>query len=279
MELSKKMKIKINADDAIIFDYIYNFYQSGNAIKKNINGELYIWVSYQKILDDNPILRVNNKRAIANHVDKLIALGLLTKLVSKEDGNKTFFKIEYKETSKSKCEEEVCNNNYKGYVKNNTKGMQEKLQRVCNNKCNNSKLNIDSYNSKENIKESKLKFDSFLKQLLERFTKKSILTYKSKINKTKEVRELYRGLKINDIRKIIEEYPLYVKRNKKYAVRLNKYILAYSEGNLEDIEYTKEKDDKSQNNTIQSNGANTDYYYDDFGRIRFNKIGLEDIRK
>lgn len=88
-------KIDNNLDviDMSIVDYMQTICASNNQkLKKIVLGNSsFTWVAYQKILDDMPYLRINNKEAIARRLTKLIKSGLLVKHCSKKDGNKTFF--------------------------------------------------------------------------------------------------------------------------------------------------------------------------------------------
>jgi len=92
-QLSQKVNIKIDLIDASIFEYIYKFAISNNAKKQIINNKLYIWCSYQKIIDDNPLLCIKSKRVIARRLEKLVKIGLLEKITDKKEGNKTFFNV------------------------------------------------------------------------------------------------------------------------------------------------------------------------------------------
>jgi len=79
--------------DATIFEYIYKFAVSNQALKQIIDNKLYFWVSYQKIIDDNPLINISSKEVIARRIKKLINYGLLSKYIDKKQGNKTYFNI------------------------------------------------------------------------------------------------------------------------------------------------------------------------------------------
>ena len=93
IEIAEAKGIKVDLVDSAIFDWIKTFAHSNKAIKKLINNKLYIWCSYSKIIEDNPLLGISSKDVIARRLNKLVKLGILEKMVSKEDGNKTFFHI------------------------------------------------------------------------------------------------------------------------------------------------------------------------------------------
>ena len=93
VEIGKREGIKVDAIDGILFDWIRTFMLSDNALKKLIDNELYIWVSYRKIREDNPLCNINTNDVIGRRLNKLEKLGLIKKFVSKEDGNKTFIAL------------------------------------------------------------------------------------------------------------------------------------------------------------------------------------------
>ena len=92
-EISKQRNVKIDLIDATIFEYVYKFAISNNAIKQLIDNKLFIWCSYQKIIDDNPLLNISSKKAIELRLNKLVEIGLLSKFTDKKQGNKTFFNV------------------------------------------------------------------------------------------------------------------------------------------------------------------------------------------
>jgi len=88
---------------------------------------------------------------------------------------------------------------------------------------------------------SKTTFDKFIKELEKSFIENKIATFKSKINKTKSTKEAFSKVYYSyiDIEYLIDKFVSYVIRNKNLAVRLDKFLIAYHEGNLKDIEYAK----------------------------------------
>jgi uncharacterized phage protein (TIGR02220 family) len=85
--------IKINMKEAVIFDFIFDFIGSDNAEKLFIGGEVYHWIAYQHIIDSLPLLDISNKNIIARHMKILVEQQMLDKIICKEKGNKTYFKI------------------------------------------------------------------------------------------------------------------------------------------------------------------------------------------
>jgi len=92
-QLSNAKSIKVDLIDATIFEFVYKFAISNNAIKQLIDNKLHIWCSYQKIIDDNPLLNIKSKKAIEIRLNKLCKLDLLHKFTDKKKGNKTYFNV------------------------------------------------------------------------------------------------------------------------------------------------------------------------------------------
>lgn len=72
--LQQQILVDLGLDclDAVILSYLYKFYSSGEMITSTgKDGCEYFWMSYQKVLDDLPILRMG-KRAIALRFKKYI---------------------------------------------------------------------------------------------------------------------------------------------------------------------------------------------------------------
>lgn len=86
-------KLNVNLTDMAIFNFMYDFINSDSAMKIQIDGVNYHWIAYKYIIDSMPLLEIKNKDVIARHINKLIEAKLLDKIVSKEMGNKTFYKI------------------------------------------------------------------------------------------------------------------------------------------------------------------------------------------
>tara|TARA_R110001632_G_scaffold2415_3_gene10812 strand:+ start:394 stop:1143 length:750 start_codon:yes stop_codon:yes gene_type:complete len=93
IKISKIKNIKVDVVDGVLFDWIQNFTKSGKALKKLVDNKLYIWVSYKAIREDNPMCNINTNDAIGRRLNKLVELNILDKVLSKKDGNKTFFNI------------------------------------------------------------------------------------------------------------------------------------------------------------------------------------------
>ena len=104
-------------------------------------------------------------------------------------------------------------------------------------------------NTKEtntNIKKSKTKksfYEIFIEGMKESFRQNKLLTYKDKINNCKdELKEF------EDHEELIMMYTQYVKKNKTMSARLNKFLVALKENNLDNIQYSvKQQSNKKRN--------------------------------
>ena len=63
--------------DAAILDYLYFICNSKNEKieKQRING--YTWVDYNKILTDNPLLRIKSKGALSRRIKKISIISII----------------------------------------------------------------------------------------------------------------------------------------------------------------------------------------------------------
>ncbi len=91
---------------------------------------------------------------------------------------------------------------------------------------------------KINKKKKKSRFEVLRKLILRALKRKKLLSYKAKVNiivAEKELKEL--GFNLDEVKLAVlaREYAEYILANKNYAVRLNKYLIAYLEGNLSDL--------------------------------------------
>ena len=102
-------------------------------------------------------------------------------------------------------------------------------------------------------KPKKVKYDFFIEKLFKYFEADNILTFKSKINTSIAKKVFDDSIDSEDC---ASRYADYVSRNKNMAVRLDKFLLAYKEGNIPEIEYAN----KEAKQTIQPQALNADMY-------------------
>ena len=88
----------VNADidlvDIEIIKYFQQFSTSRNMKHIQKDNELYFWLSYQKLIDDLPIVNIKSKRTIARRFDDLVDKGIFEKtIVNNNLKNFTYFKL------------------------------------------------------------------------------------------------------------------------------------------------------------------------------------------
>lgn len=84
----KAIELGLDGDDLIILRWFTDF--SSNMKKKEIEGTVYYWVTYDKLLEDIPILNVK-KRALKYRLDKFINAKILIHKNFKEGGNFSYY--------------------------------------------------------------------------------------------------------------------------------------------------------------------------------------------
>ncbi len=177
-ELSMLKNIKLDLIDATIFEYIVKFSVSNSATKQIIDNKLFAWCSYQKIIDDNPLLNINSKKAIELRLNKLINIGLFDKFTDKEKGNKTFFNVTdlafrlvIENTNLSNEDYQPLSNEdyYNSKLNNNTTEDYENYKTLWNEFAIKNKKAKLSFLSKDRKKKIALRLKEY-KNLLEIFT-------------------------------------------------------------------------------------------------------------
>ena len=194
---------KLDIIDLVILDWLKCFYPK---MKKCFIGEKeYVWIEYQKVLDDIPILDIK-KRTVMGRFKKMSELGVLEHTtVYEKDGRKgtySYFRLadkyfsllsdENKNDSQGENEYDSVRSNEQGCPSKRTGGVRSNEQRVCvqtNTKdntlydCsvnNSSKKNkktefdilIDEYTCNDKLKESIYEFIKMRKT-----NKKSLTSY------------------------------------------------------------------------------------------------------
>lgn len=164
--------------DCAIVDLIKGMYFWNNAKRKRIKGKDYIWVSYQMVIDQMPLLKIKNKETLARRFKKLEKAGAVEKKVVNK--NMTFFRITDK----------VGSTIFEGGSTQKSKGLDSKVgggstqKSTYYNKENNNKENKglkekweklkDNDSFKDKIKEAKKnKSKSDAAKLMEQGLKKS----------------------------------------------------------------------------------------------------------
>lgn len=199
-ELAILKSTKIDLIDATIFEYIVKFAVSNKATKQLIDDKLFIWCSYQKIIDDNPLLNINSKKAIELRLIKLIDLGLFEKFTDKKEGNKTYFNVTdlaYKLIIENIS---ISNIHYQPLVTEITNLSNEDYQPLSNEDYYNSKL----INSKlDNNKTTDISYDDFY-LLWNNFANKNNLSKIAKLSDGRKKKILARHKDFKDFKVAFE---------------------------------------------------------------------------
>ena len=81
-----EMGLDINSDDLIIFEFLLSFSNKSYCKNKVLeNGKRYFWVSHKFIIEQLPILHIKSERSVINHMNNLIAAGLLERCDVKKE--------------------------------------------------------------------------------------------------------------------------------------------------------------------------------------------------
>ena len=89
----KKTIIKLDCTDLLLLRWFVDFYPQTN--KENIDGKEYGWISYEKVLEDLPLLDLGIK-IIYNKFEKMTEFGILEHKHVKEEGSYYGFGENYK---------------------------------------------------------------------------------------------------------------------------------------------------------------------------------------
>lgn len=88
------IKHELDLTDIEIIKYFQQFALSKNMKHLEKNNNLYFWLSYQKLIDDLPILNIKSKRTIARRFDILEQKGIFEKTIVNEGlKNFTYFRL------------------------------------------------------------------------------------------------------------------------------------------------------------------------------------------
>jgi len=194
----KEQQIWLDLKDIAIFEYIAQLCTTEHEkIKQSriiIDDTEYTHIAYKKIIEDNPLLyfSLNSKDKLAKKIDRLCTIGLINKYFAKDKGSKTYFTLSPNGyTLIAEQQEGVSPNGKTPYSQMARGGIAEQQD--------NSKYNIDSYNSK-----NKIERERYIYTALSFFEKKLLIllgnlqkhfdTYNLKVNTYKKHLEIFRGL-------------------------------------------------------------------------------------
>jgi hypothetical protein len=83
----------IDDKDAMIIEAVYQFCGSKLAQRSaiKIEDDIFYYISYNLIIEQLPLMKINNKEVIARRLNKLCKYGIFKKFLDKSAGNKTYF--------------------------------------------------------------------------------------------------------------------------------------------------------------------------------------------
>lgn len=90
VELNNETGINLDLKDATIISFFKDYTHFPKVKKQIINGDVFYWVSYQWIIDENPLLEIENKDVLGRRIEKICNTGILQKFLDKKDGNKVY---------------------------------------------------------------------------------------------------------------------------------------------------------------------------------------------
>lgn len=73
------MRLGLNLKELLFLDYILQFVNSGNMRSKRVEGKYYFMLTYKKIIDDLPILKIK-ERQLRNMITRLEKMHLVERL-------------------------------------------------------------------------------------------------------------------------------------------------------------------------------------------------------
>ena len=89
----KLIEFGLNLTDSIILRWFVDFHNSGGMKSKIIDGKEFYWVMYDYLLQEIPIIEINNKRVLSRHLKKMVNCGVLDFRLVKQSGNYTYYRL------------------------------------------------------------------------------------------------------------------------------------------------------------------------------------------
>lgn len=90
VELNNEAGANLDLKDATIISFFKDYTHFPKVQKQIIENEVFYWVSYQWIIDENPLLEIENKNVLARRIEKICNAGILQKFIDKKQGNKIY---------------------------------------------------------------------------------------------------------------------------------------------------------------------------------------------
>jgi len=90
--LNKTLDLDLSLKHGSIIDFFVKVKNNDSFQTKIIDGEEYIWLTYDKIIEELPLLKIKSKVVLARYFDDLVKARILKKRLVKEEGNKTYWR-------------------------------------------------------------------------------------------------------------------------------------------------------------------------------------------
>lgn len=89
----QSVRLGLDAISLILLRWLVDFYNTDKMKKVEIDSRMYFWVHYKTIIENLPILRINNVDVMARRLKRLCECRVLSFKLFKEEGNKTYYKF------------------------------------------------------------------------------------------------------------------------------------------------------------------------------------------
>lgn len=189
------MRLDLDLTDIILIVHIDFLSRSSKSKKIEWDGEQYVWVSYQNIVDWLPILKLK-KRAVASRVDTLVAKGVLAKHINHEGGTYVYLRLLIPEAMQSQRQ---------GGCSFDNRGLLSEQHPKKSSNTKDKKINKEKDNNKLLSKKKVAKFEAVLKEFRERI-------------KTDESALMSLGrYDIEDFDELVEQYRAYLENTSRCA--------------------------------------------------------------
>ncbi len=196
----KETILKLDVNDLTILRWLVDFSHTGKMETISIEHNVYYWVSYNKVIDDLPLLNIG-KDMLYRRLKKMVELEILT-YYSKAGGQAYFgFGKNYENMiSNEYIQNSEGSENNPNNLGKNSEATSEKIP--SNNILNNSSLNINNLD-KELEKDNK---ENIIKEVIDYLNSKANTKYKHTTDKTKKCinARLNEGFTIDDFKNVID---------------------------------------------------------------------------
>lgn len=286
----KEQQIQLDLKDLVIFEYIAQFCLSDNEKIKNnritINGKEYTHIAYKKIIEDNPFLNFKSKRNLIRSIEKLQHIGLIEKVLSKNNGNKTYFTLGH-------LSQYLMTNLSEGYRQNCPNPIDKNVNSLMTDLSHNSKYNIDSkkiesknrkpiyIGSLSDFEKKLLRVISNLQDLFTRYrlpiypTRDYYTAYKEILKKGYTEKQLLRAIYARVYKATNDGVDTYkfleTLSNPKYTLKSIDQLIIESEAVIKQLELSYDEEDEYYDDILHTQFLKECYYYD-YTRFLYDKV-------